>query len=228
MGATRQRCRCQDVTLRLVVIGAGRHAIDVLECIEAMNATEEDAIEVVALLADSPSTEREGGRLASRSPGVLGRVSDLDRVGADAYVIAVGYPLGRRTVLDQIQNAQCRAATLVHPAVTQSFGCEIGPGSIVLGPTRLSPFVSIGNHALVSYHVALGHGCRVNDLASVMPGAIVGGEVTIGRESLVGSGAVILEDLRVGDGAIVGAGAVVTTDVRPGATVVGVPARPVG
>jgi sugar O-acyltransferase (sialic acid O-acetyltransferase NeuD family) len=205
------------------VIGAAGHASDVLECVGALNAATQDAIEVVGLLADVPPSERDGKRLAAISPGVIGRVSDLDRITADAYVIAVGYPLGRRAVLDQIKNASCRAASLVHPAVTRSFGCEIGPGSVVLGPSRLSPFVIIGSHALVSYHVALGHGCRVDDLVSVMPGAIVGGEVTIGRGSLVGSGAVILEGLSVGEGAIVGAGAVVTTDVMAGAIVVGIP-----
>ena len=42
----------------------------------------------------------------------------------------------------------------------------------------------------------------------------------------VGSGAVVLQGLRVGAGAIVAAGAVVLADVADGATVVGVPARP--
>ena len=42
----------------------------------------------------------------------------------------------------------------------------------------------------------------------------------------VGSGAVLLPGLRIGEGATVGSGAVVTADVDPGATVVGVPARP--
>ena len=40
------------------------------------------------------------------------------------------------------------------------------------------------------------------------------------------AGAVLLPGLRIGAGATVGSGAVVTADVEPGATVVGVPARP--
>jgi UDP-2-acetamido-3-amino-2,3-dideoxy-glucuronate N-acetyltransferase len=42
----------------------------------------------------------------------------------------------------------------------------------------------------------------------------------------IGSGAVVLGDVRIGRGALVGAGAVVTRDVAPGSTVVGSPARP--
>jgi sugar O-acyltransferase (sialic acid O-acetyltransferase NeuD family) len=210
----------------LVVIGAGGHAIDVLECIEALNRVEPDSLEVVGLLADVPPTESNAARFASQSLAVVGSISDLDRIGVDGFVVAVGYPVGRRAVLDQLGGSGS-PVDLVHPTVIRSFGGAVGRGSVVLGPTRLSPFVTIGEHALVSYHVALGHGCRIGDLASVMPGAVVGGEVTIGNGALIGAGAVILEGLAVGEGATVGAGAVVTTDVAAGTTVIGLPARPI-
>jgi sugar O-acyltransferase (sialic acid O-acetyltransferase NeuD family) len=214
------------MTIRLVVIGAGGHANDVLDCVDALNAREDGAFEVLGLLADTAPSPRNALRLASRGLAVLGGVEDLDRVGADAYVVAIGYPRDRAGVVARVASSACAAATLVDPRASSSRGCELGPGAVVLGPSRLSPFVSVGEHVMVGYHVALGHGCRVEDLASVMPGAVVGGEVRIGRQALIGAGATILEDLVVGDGATVGAGAVVTTDVGPGDTVVGVPARP--
>ncbi|NHA68780.1 acyltransferase [Phycicoccus flavus] len=54
------------------------------------------------------------------------------------------------------------------------------------------------------------------------------GPVHIGDRVFLGQRAVVLGGVTIGDGATVGAGAVVTRDVPAGATVAGVPARPVG
>ena len=55
-----------------------------------------------------------------------------------------------------------------------------------------------------------------------------GNDIHIGHDTWIGHGAVIMPGVKIGNGAIVGANAVVTKDVAAGATVVGVPARPMG
>ena len=53
------------------------------------------------------------------------------------------------------------------------------------------------------------------------------GEVVVGEGAMVGAGVVVLPGVRIGAGAQVAANSLVAADVPPGATVAGVPARPV-
>ncbi len=128
------------------------------------------------------------------------------------------------------------------------YGCTIGDA------TRIGPFVEIqrgviiGARCKVQSHsficegvtihdeVFVGHGVLfINDKhprSTTESGELQGQtdwelvETVVERRASLGSGAIVLAGVRVGAGALVGAGAVVTRDVPPGATVVGVPGRP--
>jgi acetyltransferase-like isoleucine patch superfamily enzyme len=52
------------------------------------------------------------------------------------------------------------------------------------------------------------------------------GEVVVGERAMIGAGAIVLPGVEIGTGASVAANSLVTRDVEPGATVAGVPARP--
>src|SRR3954451_19684448 len=82
---------------RVVLVGGGGHASDVLSVIEALVAAGE-AIRVVGLLADS-EVGRE--RFAGRDVEHLGPVATLAELDAE-YVLAIGYPVTRRAVHSQV------------------------------------------------------------------------------------------------------------------------------
>lgn len=84
--------------------------------------------------------------------------------------------------------------------------------------------VSIGDGSVFAEGVYVGSADHERgDRAGVRPS----GPVRIGAGVFVGIRAVILGGVSIGDGATIGAHAVVTHDVPAGATVAGVPARPI-
>jgi serine O-acetyltransferase len=92
----------------------------------------------------------------------------------------------------------------------------VGPGLyLVHGQVVIDGLVEIGDRVVIAPFVTIG--LRAGDVRGA----------TIGPGVNIGTGAKVIGPVRIGAGATIGANAVVVDDVPAGATVMGVPARPV-
>lgn len=109
----------------------------------------------------------------------------------------------------------------------------------VLTGIEIHPGARIGRRVFIDHGmgVVIGETAEVGDDVTLYQGVTLGGtsltrgakrHPTIGNGVIVSSGAQVLGPFRVGDGARIGAQAVVLSEVPDGATMVGIPARPVG
>jgi serine O-acetyltransferase len=112
-------------------------------------------------------------------------------------------------------NARLVTGIEIHPGARIGQRLFIDHGFVVIGETA-----EIGDDVTIYQFVTLGG----TDPSNGIPGKR---HPTLANGVIVGSGAAILGPIRVGEGARVGANAVVTRDVAPGATVVGIPAKPI-
>ncbi len=124
---------------------------------------------------------------------------------------------GRLYFLARCVNHFARFLTAIdiHPGAVIGKRFFIDHGFTVVGETA-----EIGDDVTIYQNVTLG---------GTNPSAGVSGKrhPTIGNGVVIGSGAQVLGPITIGEGARVGANAVVTRDVAAGATVIGIPAKPV-
>lgn len=103
----------------------------------------------------------------------------------------------------------------------------------------IHPGAVIGHNLFIDHgFVVIGETAEIGDDVTIYQGATLGGtnptngvggkrHPTIGDGVVISLGAAILGPIMVGERARIGANAVVTKDVAPGATMIGIPAKPV-
>lgn len=208
--------------MRLAVYGSrpDGHANVVLELFGA-----DPDHEFIGLLDDYPEN-------ANRTIGdlrVLGGIADLPRLaddGLEGVVLGFGVASGRERILAAVDAVGLALPTWVHPTAFVAESARLEAGVQVMSAASVGPNARLGRGVLVNTGAIIDHDVVIADASVIDPAAVLTGRVRIGSEVEIGSGAVLIPDSVVGDGATVGAGAVVISPVGAGATVVGVPARP--
>jgi sugar O-acyltransferase (sialic acid O-acetyltransferase NeuD family) len=134
----------------------------------------------------------------------------------------------RERIWDEALSSGLVAAdAFIEQAALVASDVAFGEGTVVLAGSYVGVGGRIGRDCIVNHRAVIEHDCVVGDHVHVSPGALIGGDVRIGRRAHVGMGAIVRQGITIADDVTIGAGAVVVDDVEAGATVVGVPARPI-
>ena len=205
----------------VLVLGAGGHGRVVVQALRS-------AGRIVAGFLDDDRTKT--GTEVDGCPG-LGTSEDAEALTAElgaALLVGLGDNAQRGERQRGFEASGLPLTIAIDPSAVVAPNVEIGAGTVILPGAVVNTGARLGAGCVINTSASLDHDTVVGDYAHLSPGVITSGGVRVGDLAWLGAGAIVMPGLQVGTQAIVGAGALVREDVKSGATVVGVPARPMG
>ena len=202
----------------LLILGAGGHGKVVAD-----TALSDGRWDAVLFLDDAWPGKKENGRWP-----ISGKIENLLewRSRCKDAVVAVGDNRLRLIFQRRLADAGFEIVSVIHPSAQISPFSRIGAGTVIFANAVVNVDAVIGEGVIINTAATVDHDCRLGMGVHVSPGAHLAGNVLVDACSWVGIGSVVREMISIGSDVTVAAGAVVVENVPNGATVMGVPARP--
>lgn len=208
------------MTKPIIVLGAGRHAIAVLDTLLEQGAN-------VLGLTDPDVTKH--GQILLGVP-ILGdddyvRKFSPSEVELVSGVGSVTLPGLHRRIFERLKGQGYKFRSVVHESAVVSSRAVIGEGVHILAGAVICAAVTLGDNVIINVKANVSSETVIGAHSHIAPGAIISGGVNIGSACHIGSGAAVLQNLTLENDVLVGAGAVVTRNLAAHGVYVGVPAR---
>ena len=140
-------------------------------------------------------------------------------------IVAVADSKDRAEVVSKLPK-ETKYFTFIHPSVhIMDDNIEIGHGSFIGANSILTTNIKLGNHTLLNRGNHIGHDSVAGNFFSMMPCAVIGGNVTLGDNVYLGSCSNVREKINVNSNVVIGMNAAVVKDIEESGTYIGVPAK---
>ena len=194
---------------KIVLLGAGGHALSVIDSIqsngeyEIVGITDLDYVagekvlgyEIIGTDAILESVFASGVKFAFITVGSIGNTSLREKL---FYLIkSKGFILP--DIIDNSSN--------IGSDVLLGEGVYIGKCTVVNAKSIIGDMVIVNTGAVVE------HCCCIDKFAHIGPGTVICGDVKIGAYTHVGASATVIQGVNIGDNSIIGAGSIVVHDV---------------
>jgi sugar O-acyltransferase (sialic acid O-acetyltransferase NeuD family) len=210
---------------KLVILGTGGTARDILDTVLDLNATGAGAgFDCVGFLDDNRAV---WGSSLHGVP-VLGPLRSARELSDCVFVNGIGSSGNfwrKGDIIAGTGIAIDRFATVIHPTASVSRSASIGRGVVILQHVSVTSNATIGDHVVVLPNSVVSHDDWIGDYTCVAGGVCISGNVRVGRSCYIGSRSALISGIEVGNGSLIGMGSVVLHDVEPNSVVVGNPAR---
>lgn len=208
---------------KVVLVGAGGHALSVIDSIQSKGDYE--------IVGITESGNHAGEKILGCE--ILGDDSILTSLfnsGVQHASITVGSI--NNTALREKLFLMLKRHGFILPAIIDksakiSSKVLLGEGIYIGKNAIINPKATIKNMAIINTGAIIEHGCCIEEFSHIAPGAVLCGDVRIGAHTHIGANAVVIQGVNVGDNCLIGAGSVVVRNLPSGVIAYGNPCKAV-
>jgi sugar O-acyltransferase (sialic acid O-acetyltransferase NeuD family) len=102
---------------------------------------------------------------------------------------------------------------------------SIGKGVFIAHNAHVGIFSKLNDFSVVNTSASVDHECTIGIAATISPGTVLCGKVTVGNFSWIGANATVRDNIKITDNVIIGMGGVVIKDVNHPGMYVGCPIK---
>lgn len=204
----------------IVIIGAGGFGREVEELISEINASR-NQFNLLGFIDSNPEITLNGN---SRSQ-VIGPVTSLAGLSNVKAVIAIGDPIVRKMIFDQLKDMNIELQSIFHPSSIISPSSKIGDGTILCAFTFVGTNSCIEENVVMNVYSSLGHDAIIGSNSVISPYSALTGNVRVGDVCFIGTHSTISPSVEIGDYSKVSSGSMVSKNCEPGSLLSGNPAR---
>ena len=205
------------MTLRLIIIGAGGHAISVT------NVALSCGYSVIAYVDDNKK-----GKSIFDIP-ILSTEVCYNSYKNHNYFVAIGSNAVREKIVNELKMTlpNAKFPSLIHQSSVIGVGSKLDEGTVVMPQVNIGPNSNVGSFCIINTSSSIDHESCVKDFASLSPGVITGGNVNIGFKAAISIGTTIKQGISIGDNTIIGASSYVNKNIEEHVVAYGIPCRTV-
>ena len=206
---------------KLLLIGGGGHCKSVLDSILDNN----DYIDIGII----EKKEICYGDILGIS--IIGCDSELEYYYNNGYQFAfvtvgnIGNPKIRIKLYKLAYKIGFKIPNIIDSSACVSRFTNLGRGIFIGKQAVVNAGTSIGDCAIINTSSVIEQDCIIEEFVNVAPGALVCGNVTVGRNSYIGAKSVIRQQLKIGSNTIIGMGSTVTKNIDSNVLAYGNPCR---
>lgn len=194
---------------KIVLVGAGGHALSVIDSIQSNEKYEIVGITELGYVVG----EEVLGYEILGNDAILKSVFDS---GVKYAFITIG-SIGNTSLREKLY-LMLKSKGFILPAIidnSSNIGSDVwlGEGIYVGKNTVVNAKSTIGDMAIINTGAIIEHSCFVNEFTHIGPGAVICGDVKIGAFTHVGANATVTQGVNIGDHSLIGAGSIVVHDV---------------